>query len=89
VLHAVLYERCDVFLHCYRSTYATTVRDTKYAREREFLKAVSQHLIFLAKGFLFSVSLYFFLLSFLCVYFRGIGVGRGRLSAFVIPSNGE
>lgn len=25
--------------HC-RSTYATTIRDSKYAREREFLKAV-------------------------------------------------
>lgn len=25
----------------HRSTYATTVRDSKYAREREFLQAVS------------------------------------------------
>lgn len=34
----------DMFDHCvFRSTYATTVRDSKRARERDFLKAVSLH----------------------------------------------
>lgn len=36
-----------------RSTYATTVRDSKRARERDFLKAVSSQRIFLVQCFVF------------------------------------
>lgn len=38
----LLISRLLLIFSCHRSTYATTIRDSKYAREREFLRAVSK-----------------------------------------------
>lgn len=42
----ILKRNHNIILH-YRSTYATTIRDIKYARENEFLKAVSKDFLVL------------------------------------------
>ena len=55
-----------------RSTYATTVRDSKRARERDFLKAVSIHQLMFSWVNLYC-STYFMLCS------KAHGVGRLRV----------
>jgi hypothetical protein len=66
-----------MFDHCvFRSTYATTVRDSKRARERDFLKAVSLHCTTLGQECMCSV----------CEKCFPLQLGGGHFLVALLPS---